>query len=52
MVPMAIPSFGGMVVVLVTVFVVPVLYAGVAEYRCKREGFGPKGAGAAGGDGL
>ena len=26
MVPMAIPSFGGMTVVLITVFVVPMLY--------------------------
>ena len=36
MVPMAIPSFGGMTVVLVTVFVVPVLYAALAESRWKR----------------
>ena len=36
MVPMAIPSFGGMTVVLVTVFVVPVLYAALAEFRWKR----------------
>jgi Cu(I)/Ag(I) efflux system membrane protein CusA/SilA len=33
MVPMAIPSFGGMLVVLITVFTVPVLYCGVAELR-------------------
>lgn len=33
MVPMAIPSFGGMTVVLVTVFVVPVLYCAIAERR-------------------
>ncbi len=33
MIPMAIPSFGGMTVVLVTVFVVPVLYCAVAERR-------------------
>ena len=36
MVPMAIPSFGGMTVVLVTVFLVPVLYCGVAELRLLR----------------
>ena len=35
MVPMAIPSFGGMLVVLLTVFTVPVLYCGVAELRLK-----------------
>jgi Cu(I)/Ag(I) efflux system membrane protein CusA/SilA len=31
MVPMAIPSFGGMMVVLITVFVVPTLYCAVQE---------------------
>jgi Cu(I)/Ag(I) efflux system membrane protein CusA/SilA len=36
MVPMAIPSFGGMTVVLVTVFTVPVLYCLLAELRLKR----------------
>ena len=35
MVPMAIPSFGGMSAVLITVFVVPVLYSQVAEWRLK-----------------
>lgn len=35
MVPMAIPSFGGMTVALLTVFTVPVLYCGVAELRLK-----------------
>ena len=35
MVPMAIPSFGGMTVVLITVFLVPVLYCGVAEFRLR-----------------
>jgi Cu(I)/Ag(I) efflux system membrane protein CusA/SilA len=35
MVPMAIPSFGGMTVVLVTVFTVPVLYSLLAEMRLK-----------------
>ncbi len=33
MVPMAIPSFGGMVVALVTVLVVPVLYCWIRELR-------------------
>jgi Cu(I)/Ag(I) efflux system membrane protein CusA/SilA len=33
MVPMAIPSFGGMLVVLVSVFVVPVLYCLIREFR-------------------
>ncbi|MFT5241555.1 MAG: Cu(I)/Ag(I) efflux system membrane protein CusA/SilA, partial [Kiritimatiellia bacterium] len=33
MVPMAIPSFGGMMVVLITMFVVPVLYCWVQELR-------------------
>ena len=33
MVPMAIPSFGGMVVVVLTVFVVPTLYCALREWR-------------------
>jgi len=33
MVPMAIPSFGGMTVVLITVFVVPTLYCFVEELK-------------------
>ena len=33
MVPMAIPSFGGMMVVLLSIFVVPVLYCLVMEIR-------------------
>jgi len=33
MVPMAIPSFGGMCVALLTMFVVPVLYCAVEERR-------------------
>lgn len=37
MVPMAIPSFGGMVFEILTVFVVPILYAARAEWRLKRE---------------
>jgi Cu(I)/Ag(I) efflux system membrane protein CusA/SilA len=36
MIPMAIPSFGGMTVVLITVFTVPVLYCLLAEMRLKR----------------
>jgi len=35
MVPMAIPSFGGMVVVLLTVFTVPTLYCSVQELHFK-----------------
>lgn len=35
MVPMAIPSFGGMAIVLVTVFVVPVLYCAIEEAKLK-----------------
>jgi len=37
MVPMAIPSFGGMTVVIITVFTVPVLYGLLAERRAVRE---------------
>ncbi|MCA8920725.1 MAG: efflux RND transporter permease subunit [Planctomycetes bacterium] len=33
MVPMAIPSFGGMCVELITLFVVPTLYCAIAEFR-------------------
>lgn len=36
MVPMAIPSFGGMIVAIITVFTVPTLYCGLAELRLKR----------------
>ena len=35
MVPMAIPSFGGMLVVLISIFVVPVLYSAVEEFKLK-----------------
>ncbi|MBN1163957.1 MAG: efflux RND transporter permease subunit [Candidatus Krumholzibacteriota bacterium] len=38
MIPMAIPSFGGMTVVLVTVFLVPVLYSALAERRLVKAG--------------
>jgi len=37
MIPMAIPSFGGMTVVLVTVFAVPTLYCALAEMRLKKK---------------
>jgi Cu(I)/Ag(I) efflux system membrane protein CusA/SilA len=43
MVPMAIPSFGGMVLQVVTVFLAPVLYSAVRERsvrRPRREGRG------------
>lgn len=36
MVPMAIPSFGGMAIALLTVFVVPVLYCWVEEIKLKK----------------
>ncbi len=36
MVPMAIPSFGGMIIALLTVFVVPVLYCWVEEVKWQR----------------
>ncbi len=35
MVPMAIPSFGGMVVVIITMFTVPVLFCAVQEWKLK-----------------
>ena len=35
MVPMAIPSFGGMVVNILTLFLVPVLYAAIEEIKFK-----------------
>ncbi len=35
MVPMAIPSFGGMLVVLISIFVVPVLYCAIQEFKLK-----------------
>ncbi len=36
MVPMAIPSFGGMVFVILTTFVVPILYSSVNEFHLRR----------------
>lgn len=38
MVPMAIPSFGGMLIELVSLFVVPALYAALQEFRLGRKG--------------
>ncbi len=38
MVPMAIPSFGGMMLALLTIFVVPVMYCGLEELRHKAAG--------------
>ncbi len=38
MIPMAIPSFGGMVVALVTLFVVPILYSWKEESQLKNKG--------------
>ena len=35
MVPMAIPSFGGMTIVLISIFVVPVLYCMIQEFKLK-----------------
>ena len=35
MVPMAIPSFGGMLIELMTMFVVPVIYCGIKEFNFK-----------------
>ncbi|NOZ22259.1 MAG: efflux RND transporter permease subunit [Planctomycetes bacterium] len=35
MVPMAIPSFGGMTVVLITVFVVPTLFCAIEEFKLR-----------------
>jgi len=37
MVPMAIPSVGGMVLVMITVFVVPTLYCAVQEFKGRRK---------------
>ena len=36
MIPMAIPSFGGMLLALITLFVVPVLFSWKAEFELKR----------------
>ena len=37
MIPMAIPSFGGMLIALITLFVVPVLYSWRAERQLKKQ---------------
>ena len=36
MIPMAIPSFGGMLIALITLFVVPVLYSWTAEVKLNK----------------
>ncbi len=38
MIPMAIPSFGGMLLALITLFVVPVLFSWKAEFELNRKG--------------
>jgi Cu(I)/Ag(I) efflux system membrane protein CusA/SilA len=38
MIPMAIPSFGGMVLALLTLFTVPVLYGLREEWKVRRAG--------------
>jgi Cu(I)/Ag(I) efflux system membrane protein CusA/SilA len=37
MIPMAIPSFGGMLIALITLLVVPVLYSWKSEWQLKRQ---------------
>jgi Cu(I)/Ag(I) efflux system membrane protein CusA/SilA len=37
MIPMAIPSFGGMAVALISIFVVPVLYSFREERKLKKQ---------------
>ena len=45
MVPMAIPTFGGMAVVIISMFVVPTLYCAVKEFALRtRLGYGPASA--------
>ncbi len=39
MVPMAIPSFGGMMIEVMTMLVVPVLYCWLQERRLMRTGY-------------
>ena len=36
MIPMAIPAFGGMLVAIITMFVVPVLYAAIEERKIRK----------------
>ena len=40
MIPMAIPSFGGMLVELLTLFLVPVLYSAREEWACRLRNWG------------
>jgi Cu(I)/Ag(I) efflux system membrane protein CusA/SilA len=47
MVPMAIPSFGGMVFVVLTTFTVPILYSAVAEWKLALTGLRERSAGIA-----
>lgn len=35
MIPMAIPTFGGMLFAIITIFVVPVLYCGLEEFKAR-----------------
>ena len=42
MLPMAIPSFGGMSVVMLTIFVVPVLYCGIEELKLRVDSYKKK----------
>jgi Cu(I)/Ag(I) efflux system membrane protein CusA/SilA len=44
MVPMAIPTFGGMSLEVVTMLVVPVLYCGIKEFQLKRKKGATEGA--------
>jgi Cu(I)/Ag(I) efflux system membrane protein CusA/SilA len=37
MVPMAIPSFGGMLIVLISIFIVPVLYCWIKEAKSRKQ---------------
>ena len=37
MMPMALPSFGGMLIELLTLFVVPVLFSAVEEFKFNRQ---------------
>ncbi|MFQ5601176.1 MAG: efflux RND transporter permease subunit, partial [Candidatus Krumholzibacteriia bacterium] len=44
MVPMAIPSFGGMLLAIVSLFVVPTLYCALAEFRLRARAGSPANA--------
>jgi Cu(I)/Ag(I) efflux system membrane protein CusA/SilA len=37
MIPMAIPSFGGMTIAIMTMFLVPVLYSLIEERRVRKK---------------